>query len=378
MSLNSRITKDPTGVYWLEWDTDPNAVAYDIITPAGGHVQAGKKAVRAKLGSGLTEPVHAMIASARPGAYEQANYPPVIPPPPPPPPPSSGIDDYKGICLYRDEDFAKAASLAGIKHARCDWPSAARVQAAKAAGIELLPIADYSRDSGDGHHAPADFNAWADKVVAAALGDWQHPRAVEVWNEPWGSGFWTNPDPVAYYRLVATLAPKLWAALPDCLIVVAADATGSKNVTGTDKWRTPMLAADTAKLLTDPRIRPATHNYCDARPPEAHTSSPDSWDFDRYQGAHRDFLAHGHPTGMVWNTEYGWQAGAGTALIPYTPVTEQQQADYIVRAIKMMQSSGIVERSYAFHFKTNDAWNYNWLRTDNTPKPVCAAVKALA
>ncbi len=30
-----------------------------------------------------------------------------------------------------------------------------------------------------------------------------------------------------------------------------------------------------------------------------------------------------------------------------------------------------------FMFNRNDPWNYNWLRPDNSQKPVCSSVKAL-
>lgn len=75
MALNPRITKDARNAYWLEWTPDPEAIAYDIITPAGVHVQAGKKHSSAKLGVGLTEPVVAKIAAAEPGDYETARFP---------------------------------------------------------------------------------------------------------------------------------------------------------------------------------------------------------------------------------------------------------------------------------------------------------------
>lgn len=79
MALDPKITKDAAGVATLSWTADPKAIAYDIITPSGQHVQAGKNATTAKLGTNLPEPINASISPAYPQAYEAAVYPPVVP-----------------------------------------------------------------------------------------------------------------------------------------------------------------------------------------------------------------------------------------------------------------------------------------------------------
>jgi hypothetical protein len=90
MSLNPRIRQDTNGMWWLDWDADPQAIAYDIITSSGAHRQAGKNAITAKLGTAKPNPLP-QIASARPGTYEVAKD-PSAPPPPPPPPPAAGTE----------------------------------------------------------------------------------------------------------------------------------------------------------------------------------------------------------------------------------------------------------------------------------------------
>jgi hypothetical protein len=37
----------------------------------------------------------------------------------------------------------------------------------------------------------------------------------------------------------------------------------------------------------------------------------------------------------------------------------------------------MVAAAFTFFLKSNDTWSYNWLRTDNTQKPVCATIKQL-
>ncbi len=79
--LNPYVDKDATGVAWLHWTKDPAAARYDIITPAGKHVQAGATATSAKLGK-PAEPFTVSIAPIHTDAYEDASFPPLTPPPP--------------------------------------------------------------------------------------------------------------------------------------------------------------------------------------------------------------------------------------------------------------------------------------------------------
>jgi hypothetical protein len=71
--LDPKIVTDTTGVLWLTWTVDSAAIAYDIIAPGGQHVQAGRKASRARLGK-PTLPVKVSIAAAHSGAYESVLY----------------------------------------------------------------------------------------------------------------------------------------------------------------------------------------------------------------------------------------------------------------------------------------------------------------
>ena len=108
------------------------------------------------------------------------------------------------------------------------------------------------------------------------------------------------------------------------------------------------------------------------------TSQPCSWDFNRYQCAYNDLKAFGHPNPQVWVTEWGWETNdPPPAFHFFGAVSEAQQAAYTVEGIRKMRDSGIVERAYAFMFKTGDAWAYNWLDPAGSPRDVIAAVRAL-
>ena len=41
----------------------------------------------------------------------------------------------------------------------------------------------------------------------------------------------------------------------------------------------------------------------------------------------------------------------------------------------MFRKSGMVAAAYSYTFQSNLSWNYNWLRPDNSDKPIVSAVK---
>jgi hypothetical protein len=292
------------------------------------------------------------------------------------PPPASGTTS--GVGAYRATDLPLMAGY-GIRRARWDRPFATTFATAVANGVELLPLADYCPwpDLNGGHGdkyppLPQFYGEWSDRMLALWKDLPNPPKVIEVWNEPWHNNFWQpTPDPVAYLNLVKVFAQHAWAIWPNVTILVSSDTVGSTNTTGTNIWRANLLKADTTGFLRDPRVLPTTHNYVEGRSPTTVTSNPCAWDLDRYKCAYNDWKAHGHPDPQVWITEFGW-----STLV----VSEQTQASYTVQAIEIFKASHMVARWYAWYFKTSQpvstTWDaYNWLRPDNTPKPVIAAVQ---
>jgi hypothetical protein len=282
---------------------------------------------------------------------------------------------FVGHDAYRTSDFAQI-SASGVKRVRMDNPSASAINAAAAYGINVLPIAGYepwpdlNGGKGDKYPPlPQYYQTWSNRMIAQWSSLSNPPVAIEVWNEPWLPDFWQPmPDPSAYYNLVKVFATEAWKVWPNVKILVSADAAGSTNTTGTIEWRTNVLAADTTGFLNDPRIQPTTHNYVQGRTPTTVTSKPCYWDLDRFKCAYNDFKAHGHPNPQVWVTEYGWESDV---------VGEQNQANYTTQALSIFKNSGMVAAAYSFLYKTGDPWSYNWLRPDNSAKPVVSAVKTL-
>lgn len=284
-----------------------------------------------------------------------------------------------GVCAYNGtSDFARIQGL-GIKAVRMDRPSASLIEKARTFGIEVLPIADYGFTdlSGSGDMqvppTPQNYGEWSKRMVDTWRSMKDPPKVLEVWNEPWGVFWKPKPDPVAYLALCKAFAAEAWSVWPTATILVSADESSAQYGT----WRKDLIAADSDGFLKDPRVLPTTHNYAEARTPTQVTKSPCAWDLNRFQCAYNAFKAHGHPNPQVWITEYGWESNTPSpGYSKYGAVTEQQQSDYTIQALDIFRKSGMVAASYSYMVQSNQPWNYNWLKPDNSDKPIISAIKA--
>ncbi|HEY6878931.1 MAG TPA: hypothetical protein VI299_12965 [Polyangiales bacterium] len=287
-------------------------------------------------------------------------------------------DDFAiGFSAYDVRDFPRIAAL-GIDHVRMDRPDAVTIERARSFGIEVLPIADYGfadLSDGDAKRPPLPQHRaeWARRMVDTWRGMAVPPKRIEVWNEPWHPGFWGGkPNPVEYLELVKAFAREAWAVWPNMTLLVCAD-TGMKEY---PTFRRDLLAADTTGFLNDPRILPTVHTYVEARAPQTVTSNRCGYDLNRFRCAYLDFVAHGHRDPKVWITEFGWETDTvAPGFYSFSPVSEGAQAAYTVGALTTFRNSGMVAGAYAFMFKSNDSWNYNFLRPDNSEKPVVTALR---
>jgi hypothetical protein len=274
--------------------------------------------------------------------------------------------------------FERIAGM-GMTHVRMDHPSAEDIEQGRKHGIEVMPIVDYGFPDLNYAHdwmqppPPEHRVEWAKRMVAKWRDMKNPPQVFEVWNEPWLRSLWLgNPDPAAYLELVKEFAKQAWAVWPNATILVSADDGEHRD----DEFRTKLLAADRDHFLADRRILPSTHNYVQERTPQTVTDSPCGWDLDRYKCAYRDFKAHGHPNPQVWVTEFGWESdNPSPGHSEFGAVSEREQADHMVEAFESFRKSGQVAAAFAYVFKTNEAWNYNWLRPDNSEKPVIGTVR---
>jgi hypothetical protein len=265
-----------------------------------------------------------------------------------------------------------------------DRPDAATIDAARKFDVEVLPIAGYGFTDLSGTSddkappLPQNRGAWAKRIVDLWRSMANPPKVIEVWNEPYGAGFWPpHANASDYLALFKAFAAEAWAVWPQEILLVAGDTIGSDPAY---MWRDELLKADTTGFLNDPRILPTSHPYTQARTPTQVVPEPCKWDLDRFDCVYKAFKAHGHPDPQVWVTEYGWQSvtpGSVTDSPPADLVTEQLQADYTKQALQIFHDSGEVAHAFAFLYSSNDKWNYNWVRPDGTQKPVCGTVKTL-
>lgn len=296
------------------------------------------------------------------------------------PPPANTYSDFVGT-VSADPGLA---GQKGVGNVRIDIGFLTRTKIDAAPSVKVVPIACYNpwtdlRPSGTGDHYAPDTTArrvtWSQRMMDKIQGVYTTPpAAIEVWNEPWLSGFWNaGPNASAFLDLVVQFSTVCWArpGYEHCTVLVSSDS-------GWGGWCDKLIAADAAKALNDPRFQPTVHPYCNNQPP---TNTPTKdYGFQRYTFTYDAWKAHGHPSPLVWLTEFGWVSntpGSSPVGSEGPAVSEQQQADYTVSAYKIAHDSGKVAKAYAYMLSPNQSWSYNWLRPDNSDKPVVAAVRAL-
>jgi hypothetical protein len=291
------------------------------------------------------------------------------------PAPTSGFPI--GVCAYKTSDFARIQAM-GMHNVRMDRPSAATIELARSYGIEVLPIADYgyadlSADGSDmSPPTAANRGEWARRMVDNWRGMQNPPKVIEVWNEPWqGSFYGGHVNPADYLEVVKAFAAEAWKQWPSVTLLVSADSGMAEYPT----FRKDLIAADKTGFLNDARILPTTHNYVENRTPTQVTGNSCTYDLNRFQCAFQDFKSHGHPNPQVWVTEFGWESASGGTGSSST-VSEQTQAQYTTDALEIFRKSGMVAAAYSFMLNSGDGWNYNWLRPDNSDKPVIASMKS--
>jgi hypothetical protein len=272
-----------------------------------------------------------------------------------------------GVCSYNAPDFARAAAI-GFKYVRTDNPNATKIAQIRSAGLEVLPIARYGMGDLAGNPSQAQIDAWCAGKIALWSGLATPPPWIECINEPWNTGysdFTTNYS--LYMRILHSFTSQAWAIWPEMPILVCGD-TGPIN-----GWLDAVLAADSSKLLADPRIKPSVHNYVEARTPQEDTGG-DVFRFKRYEATYTKFLNHGHPNPRIAITEYNWESDT-VGSVPQGPtVTEALQAQYLIEGAEIMRRSGKVSHAFVFGMMNATTPAYNLIRPDNGDKAAIAAL----
>ena len=226
-----------------------------------------------------------------------------------------------------------------------------------------------------GNVPPTDVNEYA-RFINWAANKWKGRIAAwEIWNEPNADGFWLGEDPVKYAALVKAAYPAVKSADPTAVVVA-----GSVSQNDTD-WLTRMYDAG-ARGFFDVL---STHPY--QGPADAPPEVPDDghfWLMDHIGAVHGLMVARGDSAKPIWATEYGWSSHPNTGSEPAWKrgVTEQQQADYLVRSLSWFGSRHPYVTNVFWYNERNKTTgdpqedNYGILRRDLSDKPAYTAVKS--
>jgi hypothetical protein len=190
-------------------------------------------------------------------------------------------------------------------------------------------------------------------------------QAWEIWNEENVSRFWTSgPDPARYAGLLRAAYPAVKSADPNATVVFGGT---SGNDTGFVDGAYRAGAKGSFDVM-------AVHPYTGMAP----EAGAGLFSFPGYRQVHDVMLGYGDAKPM-WLTEFGWSTTSDS-----WGVSAPGQADYLLRAYRMLEQDPYVQVAIWYNFRNNwwdkdaDGWEFQCglMRTDFTPKPAYAAFKS--
>jgi hypothetical protein len=248
-------------------------------------------------------------------------------------------------------------------------------------GMTVIPMLywppPWARGSGSGKGAvprdPVEYGTAVGKIGQRYLGKL---AAVEMWNEPDLTAFWSGTR-LQYAQLLAGAYPVAKGLAPATTFLAAASTyLGLHNNWFADMFNTglygPGLSHDAQSI----------HPYMSASnlPPDTPASNYSLHGIANLQ----TLRAAEGDTSPLWATEFGWSTHSNPGgLDPWKlGVTEAQHADYTVEAFEIMATYGVVagypytDRDIAAEADPHEH-NFGLLYADNSPKPVIAALAAM-
>ncbi len=251
------------------------------------------------------------------------------------------------------------------------------VDMARARGLNVLVVLGWTppwaNGGNDANVPPLDVTdyawiaRWASEHFRGRVAAW------EVWNEPNQQVFW-NGTQAQYVDLLKAAYPAFKAGDPSCVVVL-----GSPN-SNNDAWIGGIYAAG-AKSSFDVV---STHPYqglANAAPD--YYPAPDRWWLMHYPAVKAVMDQYGDSSKPVWFTEFGWSSHANTGSEPSWAlgVTEQQQGDFTVDALKIMAGWPNVKVAFLYNERNTGSGNvhednFGILRADLSEKPLYGALRS--
>jgi len=215
---------------------------------------------------------------------------------------------------------------------------------------------------------PADPATYAN-FIGTIMDTWdrQYIQAVELWNEPNLIREWTGAPRTGanYKRIFDAGYNAIRARSAEIVVLTAGTAPAGDTPDGSvddRRWLRELYAAGLP--IGDPNFGIGIHPYGWSNAPDARCCAVPSigWDdqpyfffLDNIATYRQIMLENGHANGKLWATEFGWATFQGlryrdhirgpAAIPPSEPglgwmnrITEEQQAQYIVRAFELAQN----------------------------------------
>jgi hypothetical protein len=370
------------------------------------------------IGSADVSPVPTSTPS--PSPLVPTERPPSGPTPLPPPVPKPGygvqIHLFAGD-MAQTLDWARGLGVGWVKqqvtwhtveHGPDDleWePLDRAVEACDGYGYKLLlsvvHAPDWTRTAELESGPPADYAEFGRFMGQLATRYRGRVAAYELWNEPNLAREWRGEslDPARFVALVAEGSAAIRAADPDARVISGAPAVTGINdgVEAIDDrvFLRGMYEAGVAQWVDGI----GAHPYGFANPPHessqdashvasGHNDHPSFFFRDTLEDYHAIMLAYGDTERQVWVTEFGWPSVEGMGTMDTTgweyarEVSEEQQADYVVRAFRMGEERPWVGPMFLWNLNLATIWGpadpvsaYSLLRPGGSYRPAYVALR---
>ncbi len=195
---------------------------------------------------------------------------------------------------------------------------------------------------------PANLQDFADYCSAVATRYQGRIAAYEVWNEPNLAREWGDqpPDPAAYVELLKVCYLAIKTADPQAIVVSAGLApTGNDDETAMrdDKFFQGMYEAGAAPYFDVLGVHAAGFMNPPERSPDDTEADPAlqvRWiTFRHVEDIRALMLANGDGDKQIAITEMGWTSDPSNPVYAWYAVTEEQKADYLVRAYQYAKAN---------------------------------------